>query len=254
MTVVLPFSTRLSAFLRSFAIQGSWNYRTMLGGGFAFALLPVLRRVFEGARLQEAVRRHTEHFNAHPYLAALAVGATAKLESEGSDPELVRRFKLAIKGPLGGLGDALVWAAWLPTCALLGLVAFFAGAPPWVCVLLFLVPYNLGHLGLRMWGFNAGLTWGHDVGKVLRDAALGHRAEWVSRGGALLLGALAGLLLTVEPGRTDGAIRGGALEPLWLVLAAGAFSLGLLGGARAWRPAAMVAVGTVVSILTVAAR
>jgi PTS system mannose-specific IID component len=244
----------VSAFLRSFAIQGSWNYRTMIGGGFAFALLPVLRRVFEGPRLQDAVRRHSEHFNAHPYLAGLALGAAAKLESDGSDPELVRRFKLAIKGPLGGLGDALVWAAWLPTCALLGLVAFFAGAPPWLCVLLFLVPYNLGHIALRMWGFNAGLTWGHDVGKVLRDAALGHRAEWVSRAGALLLGVFGGLLLISDPAQTEGAMRGGALEPLWLVLAAGAFSLGLLGGARAWRPAAMVAVGTVVSILTVAAR
>jgi mannose/fructose/N-acetylgalactosamine-specific phosphotransferase system component IID len=226
----------------------------MLGGGFAFALLPVLRRVLDGSRLQDAVRRHSEHFNAHPYLAGLALGAAAKLEADGGDPELVRRFKLAIKGPLGGLGDALVWAAWLPTTALLGLVAFFMGAAPWVCVLLFLIPYNVGHLGLRVWGFNAGLTWGHDVGRVLRDAALGHRAEQVCRAGVVLLGVLAGLLLTVEPDRSAGAFRGGALEALWLVLAAAAFAAGLLGGARAWRPAALVAVGTVVSILTVAAR
>jgi hypothetical protein len=32
-------------FLRSFAIQGSWNYRTLQGSGFAFALMPVLRYV-----------------------------------------------------------------------------------------------------------------------------------------------------------------------------------------------------------------
>ena len=42
----LPLSTRVSVLLRSFTIQGSWNYRTMLGGGFAFAILPVLRRVY----------------------------------------------------------------------------------------------------------------------------------------------------------------------------------------------------------------
>ncbi len=249
----LSRASRLSAFLLSFTIQGSWNYRTMLGGGFGFALLPVLRQVFAGPKLMDAVRRHVEHFNAHPYLAGLALGAAAKLESEGSDPEVVRRFKLAIKGPLGGLGDALVWAAWLPTTVLLGLVAYLVGAAPWLAVALFLVPYNLGHLTLRMWGFRAGLTWGHDVAHVLRDAALGHRAEWVSRAGVLLLGVLAGLLLTIDPARAMVALRGGALEPLWIVLSAGAFALGLLGGARAWRPAAMVAVGTVVSILTVAA-
>ncbi len=250
---VLPLSARVSMFLRSFTIQGSWNYRTMLGGGFAFAILPVLRRVYPGAGLQEAVLRHAEHFNAHPYLAGLALGATAKLESDGTDPQLVRRFKLAIKGPLGGLGDALVWAAWLPTTALLGLIAYFAGAPPWACVLIFLVPYNVGHLTLRLWGFNTGLTWGHDVGRVLRDAALGHRAELVSRVGAMLLGVLAGLLCTIDPNPAARGLRGDTFGPLWLVLAAGAFALGLLGGERAWRPAAIVMVGSVISILIVAA-
>ena len=243
----LSTGSRVSMFLRSMTIQGSWNYRTMIGGGFAFALLPVLRELFQGPRLEDAVRRHSELFNAHPYLAGLALGATARLEADGADPELVRRFKAAIRGPLGGLGDALVWAAWLPTTAMLGLVAYFAGASPVVCVLLFLVPYNLGHLALRIWGYRTGLRSGHDVGRVLRDAGLGHRAELVSRGGTLLLGMLAGLLCVV-------GMRGGALQALWIVLTVAAFVAGLLGGERAWRPAALVAVGTVVVILTVAPR
>ena len=226
----------------------------MLGSGFAFALLPVLRQVFQGPHLKEALRRHTEHFNAHPYLAGLALGATAKLEADGYDPELVRRFKTAIKGPLGGLGDALVWAAWLPTTALLGLIAHFGGAPPWVCVLVFLLPYNLGHLTLRLWGFRTGLRWGHEVGHVLRNAALGRRTERVSGAGALLLGVLAGLVCTVGPGSPAAGLRGGALEAFWLVLAAGAFVAGILGGVRVWRPAAVVVVGAVVSIVTLAAQ
>lgn len=240
----LPRSARLSAFARLFTIQGSWNYRSMIGGGFGFAMLPVLRRLFQGDRLDDALARHCEHFNSHPYLAALALGAAARLESDGADPELVRRFKLAIKGPLGALGDGLVWAAWLPTTALLGLCAYFLGLPPLACVLLFLIPYNLGHLGLRVWGFDAGLRWGHEVGRVLRQAAFGTRTEWVARFGSVLLGVLAGLLGVV-------GFRGGPLGGLWVALGAAAFVAGLLGGLRAWRPAALVAVGTVVSILTV---
>jgi PTS system mannose-specific IID component len=235
---------RLSVFLRSFMIQGSWNYRSMIGGGFAFAILPVLRQLFQGAKFDEALARHCEHFNSHPYLAGLAIGATARLEADGADPEVVRRFKTAIKGPLGAVGDGLVWAAWLPTTALLGLVAYFVGAPPWACVLLFLVPYNIGHLALRAWAFHTGLRWGHEVGPVLREAALGRRSEWVSRLGTALLGVLAGLLGVV-------GLHGGPLGPLWVALGAAAFVAGLLGGLRAWRPAALVAVGTVVSILTV---
>ena len=243
----LSQSTRLSTFLRSFTIQGSWNYRTMIGGGFAFAILPVLRELFEGPQLDEAVRRHAEHFNAHPYLSGLALGATARLEADGSAPELMRRFKSAIKGPLGGMGDALMWAAWLPTTVLLGLVAHFAGASPWLCVLLFLIPYNVGHVALRLWGFGTGLRWGHDVGRVLRGAALGRLAELVSRGGVVLLGLLAGFLCVA-------GARGGPLESLWVALMVVAFTAGLMVGERAWRPAALLAVGTVVCILTVAAR
>ena len=79
----LPRSARVSAFVRSFTIQGSWNYRTMIGGGFGFALLPVLRGLFEGERFDEALARHCDHFNSHPYLAGLALGATSCTDVTG---------------------------------------------------------------------------------------------------------------------------------------------------------------------------
>ena len=95
-----------SAFLRSFLIQGSWNNRTMIGGGFAFALLPILRRIYRGdpEAFKESLQRHSEHFNAHPYLANLALGAASRMEEEGRDPEEIRRFKLAVRGALGKHG------------------------------------------------------------------------------------------------------------------------------------------------------
>jgi len=74
----LPRGVLLSAFARCFVIQGSWNYHTMLGSGFAFALLPVLRHLAaDPDALERAVDRHLELFNAHPYLSGVAVGAVA---------------------------------------------------------------------------------------------------------------------------------------------------------------------------------
>src|SRR5690606_32454688 len=66
-----------------FAIQGSWNYRTLIGTGFAFALLPLLRSRYRGdpARLRESLERHASLFNSHPYLAPVALGAVAQLEA-----------------------------------------------------------------------------------------------------------------------------------------------------------------------------
>lgn len=240
----LGFAPLAATFLRSLTIQGSWNYRTMIGGGFAFALLPVLRRLRgeDGAELESALSRHSKHFNAHPYLVGVALGAVARLEQDRAHPEVVERFKAAVRGPLGGLGDTLVWAGWLPANLLVALSAAWAGLPPVVCVLLFLVLYNSGHLGLRAWAFQVGFREGATVGSRLREAALGQRTEALFRSGALLVGVLSGLLIVSR------AALGGA-GTFWSLLAASAFALGLTGGFRVWRPTAFAIVGIVLTLL-----
>lgn len=242
MTAV-PVRARVSTFLRSFTIQGSWNYRTMIGGGFAFSMVPVLRRLFPAGSgaLRDAVSRHAEHFNAHPYMAGLALGAATRLEAEGADPETIRRFKNAIRGPLGGVGDHLVWAAWLPTIALLALVLALLGASPWWTLALFLVLYNGGHLGLRIWGFRTGLRDGRRVAEHLKGAGLSRRADGIRRVGAVLLGAfLGGLVIRAM----EGAAPAPSVWP-WIGLAAATFLVGTRVGRVAWGPA----LGLLVAIL-----
>ncbi len=224
--------THLSMYARAFAIQGSWNYRTMLGGGFAFAMLPVLRRLHRGdpEGLQRSLQRHAEHFNAHPYLANLALGATARMEEEARDPEEIRRFKLALRGPLGGLGDALVWVGWRPATVLAALLLAMAGASPGATVIFFLVTYNVGHLALRTWGFRVGLDRGSRVGEALRRLALPRQAERLAAAGVLLLGGMVGLALH------ESLLLGG--WPLLLLAGAGGvwgFWLGSLVGNNGWR-------------------
>lgn len=242
-----PLSRRTlaSSFARSFLIQGSWNYHTMLGSGFAFAMLPALRRLFAGDpdAMQASLRRHLEHFNAHPYLSNVALGAVLRLESDGEDGDVVRRFKTAVRGPLGGLGDALVWAAWLPGVSLAALSLVWLGAPGWVAVLAFLGIYNAGHIGLRAWGFRAGLQEGSGVGMRLAQAHLG---RWIERArvlAAALLGLLVGAVLA-----GDGGL--GAAGAVWGALAVAAFLGGLLVGVRLWRPAAILVVATVAFLAT----
>lgn len=235
----------LRAFLRSFLIQGSWNYRTMIGSGFCFALLPILRWLYrdDPEGLAQATARHTEHFNAHPYMAGLAIGAAATMEAEGATPEAVRRFKSAVRGPLGGLGDRLVWAGLLPSTVLVALVLAVLGADAGVVVVTFLVLYNLGHLTVRRWAFRTGLEAGPGVARRLAAADLRGKAERVQATGVLLLGVLTGLL-------SARAVSAGGLG--WAVAAVGAATLavGAKVGLRIWRP--MSAVLTVlIMMLTV---
>jgi PTS system mannose-specific IID component len=232
----LPLSLRLHVLARSFLLQGSWNYRTFVGTGMGFALLPVLRHLYpDPERLNEAVARHAAPFNAHPYLASLAMGSLARLEADGMDEATVRRFRGAVGGPLGALGDRVVWAVWLPLTALAALVAYAAGVPPAWSAMLFLVIYNLGHLALRWWGFQVGWAEGTQVAARLRNVGLAARARQGERLIVLMAGVLAGLLLAGPEG-----LRGASWP--WSVGAAAALTAGVVLGARIWRLAALLVV------------
>jgi len=237
-----PLTRRViaSAFLRSFLIQGSWNYHTMLGSGFAFSMLPALKNLYgaDPKQMESAVERHLEHFNAHPYLAGVALGAALRLEAEGVDPETVRRFKLAVRGPLGSLGDGLVWAAWLPGTSVLALALYWLGLPGWWAAVVFLVVYNVGHVALRLWGFRVGLKEGRMVGRRLEKANLGGWTSRLKLGVTVLLGILVGALLAGSNGLAGAGV-------VWIVLATAAFVAGLRVGHHAWRPAAATVVAVI---------
>jgi len=223
---------KVSVFLRSFLIQGSWNNRTMIGGGFVFALLPFLRRVFKGDEegFQKALHRHSEHFNAHPYFSSLALGAACRMEEEAEDPEEIRRFKSAVRGPLGSLGDAVVWVGWRPALVLGALTLALAGAPPGVTVAFFLIGYNVGHLTLRIWGFKAGLERGKRVGDSVRAARFPKIADTLAAAGVFLLGGLVGLAFGKALDVFSWAL-------LLLALTGGVWGiwLGSLVGQKGWR-------------------
>lgn len=245
----LPLRVRAATFLRSFAVQGSWNFRTMIGGGFAFALLPVLRHVHrdDPEALERALRLHAEHFNAHPYLVTLALGAVARMEAEGGDPEAIRRFKKAVRGPLGSLGDRLIWVTWLPVCALTALAAALLGLGPAAAVVTFLVLYNAVHLGLRLWGFRLGMQEGRRVGARLQRSPLQRLADRLAGPAVCLVGIVLGTALT------RGALLPGAAPWLWLPAAAVFFLLGLWSGQDSWKWTAFLTWVVVAALLGIGA-
>jgi PTS system mannose-specific IID component len=216
----------------------------MVGGGFGFAMLPVLREVFRGreAELDEAAQRHAEHFNSHPYLANLALGAVSAMEEEEASPEEIRRFKVAVRGPLGSLGDALFWAGWRPAVVLASLTLALAGASPGWIVVFFLATYNLGHLALRVWGFRTGLSQGSDVAGALRLLSIPRQADRISGIGVFLLAVVTGLVLAK-------GLRAELETALWIGPAALGLWLGSRVGHKAFRPLVWGLCGLLVVIL-----
>lgn len=243
-----PAAPLRASFLRLFTVQASWNYDRLLGVGMGVAEEPLLRGLkrdgTDGAAYRAAVARGARFFNAHPYLCGLAVGATARAEYDGAPPEEVERLRTALCGPLGALGDRLVWAGWLPLLSTAAVAAVALGARWWAAAV-FLLVYNAGHVALRWWALHAGWAAGTGVASALRHPVLQRplalvgpamafvagvclplAARWLVRpfplavaAGSAVVAAVAVVLLRWLPGR---------VRSLWLGM--GAVALGLVGG------------------------
>ena len=172
----ITYFTLFKVFLRSFLIQAVWNYQSMQSIGFCFALSPVGKKLFRSnEQRKEFYNRHLNFFNAHPYFSSFALGAITKIEEELSnkenpDYEIISRFKNALIGPLGAIGDQLVWATIKPTSILIGLigVVFIVDVQTKIYfIFLLLIIYNIPHIYIRLFGIFKGYNEGIEVSKVL---------------------------------------------------------------------------------------
>jgi mannose PTS system EIID component len=230
----LPLKTRISIFVRLLAIQGAWNYESLLGNGIGFCLEPALRLLPEGihsTRFKSALARESHYFNAHPYLASVAVGALARAELDGEPPERIERFRTALCGPLGSVGDRLVWAGWLPFCSLASLAIFGLGGNTTVVLAFFLLVYNAGHFGLRFWGLRTGWAHGLHVATALANPVLRKGPQQIGRLAAVATGIAIPLALgrVIGPGRSF-------LGAVLVAVAVGSFVIvRLKGRIEGWR-------------------
>lgn len=235
----LPAGTFAAVLLRLFAVQASWNYEILLGNGIAFSVEPALALLpggRGGSAYRAAMARQTGYFNAHPYLAGVAVGALARAELDGDPPERIERFRTACCGPLGSVGDRLFWAGWLPFCSLLGILAFALGARPPAAVLTFLVIYNSGHIAIRIWGLRTGYRNGLRVASALSAPWLRGGPAHVARATALLAGFTLPLAIHAVGQRSPWATAGSNEILVGAAVAVGALVIvRLQGRVEGWR-------------------
>ncbi|MBT1279143.1 PTS system mannose/fructose/sorbose family transporter subunit IID [Thermoanaerobacter sp. CM-CNRG TB177] len=156
---------------RSLFLQASFNYERMQAGGWVYSLLPALKKIYKDKKdeLIKAMKEHLEFFNTHPFLVTPILGIIAAMEEKGADREAIRGVKVALMGPLGGIGDALLWLTALPIMAGLGASLAMQGNP--LGPILFLVLFNILHFGLVFWGINYGYNTGLNALSGLRTGA-----------------------------------------------------------------------------------
>lgn len=202
----------ISMFLRSFLMQAVWNYKSLLSVGFCFTLIPAARRMCSNRdEFRKFIKRHLSFFNAHPYFASYAVGAIARLEEDRAEKneteteyeEKIEKFKNALMGPLGAVGDHYFWAVLKPA-ALLVAVALVALSKNFnynlLAIGLALGLYNLPHFYIRGKGIIDGYNEGYGIYKSIRLDRYSRMLTVYQVSGAFALGIFMGhhLILTLR--------------------------------------------------------
>lgn len=184
--VTLSKKERLSVALRSTFLQGSWNYERMQNGGWAFSIIPAIKKLYKtDEERAEALKRHLEFFNTHPYVASPVIGVTLALEEERAngaevDDAAIQGVKVGMMGPLAGVGDPVFWFTVRPILGALG--ASLAMTGNILGPILFFVLWNVIRWGF-MWYTQ---EFGYKAGAKITEDLSGGLLQKVTKGASIL--------------------------------------------------------------------
>lgn len=184
-----------AVFIRSNIFQGSWNFERMQALGFCFSMVPVIRRLYpeNNDDRKQAIKRHLEFFNTHPYVAAPVLGVTMAMEEQRAnsaeiDDAAINSLKVGLMGPLAGVGDPIFWGTMRPMFAALG--AGIAMNGNLLGPLLFFILFNLVRLATRYYGIVYGYRKGVNIVNYMSGDLLQKLTEGASILGLFVMGAL----------------------------------------------------------------
>jgi fructoselysine and glucoselysine-specific PTS system IID component len=219
-------------FWRSMLLEANFNFETMQNTGVAFALLPVLKKLYKTkASMSEALQRHLQLFNTSTYGCTLILGLASAMEEQNSrDPEFnaesINAVKLGLMGPLAGVFDSLFWGTLKVIAAGVGtslaLKGNLSGA------VLFILLFNIPHLVLR---YN--LTFiGYRTGtKFLQRLSQNNIMDRLKDGAAILglmvVGAMPATLMNIHTPLSFSSGEAGSLQGILDQIVPAALPLGL---------------------------
>ena len=180
--LTLSKADRQKVWWRSTFLQGSWNYERMQNLGWAYSLIPAIKKLYTKKEDQAAaLERHLEFFNTHPYVAAPIIGVTLALEEEKAngaaiDDAAIQGVKIGMMGPLAGIGDPIFWFTVRPILGALGASLALTGNI--IGPLIFFLAWNAIRMAFLWYtqelGYKAGSEITKDMsGGILQDITKG---------------------------------------------------------------------------------
>ena len=200
--IQLSKSDRQKVWWRSTFLQGSWNYERMQNLGWAYSLIPALKKLYTKKEDQAAaLERHLEFFNTHPYVAAPIIGVTLALEEEKAngaeiDDAAIQGVKIGMMGPLAGIGDPVFWFTVRPILGALGASLALSGNI--IGPLLFFVLWNAIRMAFLWYTQELGYKAGSEITKDMSGGILQDITKGASILGMFILAVLVQRWVSIE--------------------------------------------------------
>ena len=190
-----------SIFIRSNFHQGSWNFERMQALGYCYAMIPAIKRLYQGEDRKKALKRHLEFFNTQPFVTAPILGVNLAMEEQKAnganiDDGSINGLKVGLMGPLAGVGDPIFWGTLRPVVAALGASIALSGSL--LGPILFFVLFNAVRLGIRWWGVSYGYKKGTSIVSDMAGGKLQKLTEGASILGLFVMGALVNRWTTIN--------------------------------------------------------
>lgn len=171
------------------ASQITWNYEKMMGIGYLYAMLPILKKLYKNKQdLQDMMRNHAQFFNTTPHMGGFILGIDIATE-EGNGKEGVEAangIKTGLMGPFAGVGDT-IFGVLITT--IFGSIAAYMGQKGNVTGVVIWLLVNLAILAFRYFTVGIGYREGTKLITSAKDKldALTHAATLL---GITVVGAL----------------------------------------------------------------
>ncbi len=193
----------LKVFFRSLALEANFNFETWQNTGFAFSIMPVLKRLYTTKKtMARALKRHLTFFNTAPHGSTLILGIVAAMEEQSCqqddfDNESINGVKLGLMGPLAGVFDSFFWGTLKVIAAGVGVSLALKGSI--LGPLLFLLIFNIPHFMLRYYLIFIGYSAGN---KFLQNLAKSNIMDKLTTGatilGLMVVGAMPAMLMPLK--------------------------------------------------------
>ena len=211
----------MKVFWRSIPFEISWNYVRQMHSGFAYAMGPILEKLYKTKEERaDGLKRHMEFFNITPYFATLVLGiVTAMEEKRANNPDFdsasINNVKASLMGPLSGIGDSIFLGTLRIITAGIGVSLAMNGSP--LGAILFLLLYNIPAYALRYVGMMKGYQLGTGLlEKIQKSGMMGKVLDMTGILGLMTIGSMTATMVNLKVALTFGS--GDAMTELQTVL------------------------------------